>query len=188
MLWLFNLIISRYTLVSLASSHLWLIGYLHPLIRFSQTFATLAAPWELFSSRMPQHVYCFAMRFPLLLLGGIGLLLTTCTSNAPVSPCYSGVVLGETCMDGVLIQVDEKYPIGQPAVFRFTSTDSISGSNVVAAVNNLGSLNKRGQRLYFTYGGDTQQPGPARPCTMNYARLSIPHLTLTNSSATSCSY
>jgi hypothetical protein len=136
---------------------------------------------------MTKHIYYFVMRVTSLLLGGLSLLLTACTSNAPVSPCYSGVVLGETCMDGVLIQVDETYSIGRPAVFRFTGTDSISGTNVVAAVNDLGSLNKRGQRLYFTYGGDTQQPGPARPCTMNYARLPIPHLVLTSSSATSCS-
>jgi hypothetical protein len=137
---------------------------------------------------MTKPVYCFIMRVTSLLLGGLSLLLTTCTSKAPVSPCYSGVVLGETCMDGVLIQVDETYPIGQPAVFRFTSTDSISGNNVVAAVNDLGSLNKRGQRLYFTYSGDTQQAGPARACVMLNARLPIPHLALTSSSATSCSY
>ena len=120
------------------------------------------------------------------LLAGLGLALTTCTSEAPVAPCYAGIVLGETCLDGVLIQVDAAYPIGRPAKFRFTRTDSIAGNNVVAAVNDLGDLNRRGQRVYFSYAGDTVQSGPARVCSALYAPLPVPHAVLTNLSATSC--
>lgn len=122
------------------------------------------------------------------LLAGLGLLLTTCTNKASVSPCYSGVVLGETCLDGVLIQVDAAYPVGRPAVFRYTSTDSIAGNNVMAAVNDLGTLHKRGQRIYFSYSENTAQPGPSRACTTLYAPLSIPHAVLTKVSATSCAH
>jgi hypothetical protein len=126
------------------------------------------------------------MRSFFYLAAGLGLFLTACTAEAPAGPCYSGMVLGETCFDGVLIQVDAAYPIGRPAVFRFTSTDSAGGDNVVAAVNDLGALNKRGQRVYFSYAGSTEQSGPARICPALYAPLAVPHVVLTNVSATSC--
>ncbi|GAB3638418.1 hypothetical protein GCM10027422_40080 [Hymenobacter arcticus] len=124
--------------------------------------------------------------YSLLFVGLLGLSLAGCRHDADLSPCYGGVVLGETCLDGVLIQVDETYPIGKPAMYRLTSRDSLAGSNVVAAVNNLGAFKVKGQRVYFTYAGSTDQPGPAQICTANTARLAIPHLAITNLSSTVC--
>lgn len=94
-------------------------------------------------------------------------------------------MLGETCLNGVLIQVDAAYPIGKPVLYRLTYRDSLAGSNVVAAVNDLGPLKVKGQRVYFSYTG-TDQPGPVRPCTANTTRLNIPHISATNLSATAC--
>jgi hypothetical protein len=90
------------------------------------------------------------------------------------------------CQDGVLIQVDAAYPIGKPAVYRITSHDSLAGSNVVAAVNDLRALNVKGQRVYFFYTGSTDQAGPVRFCTANTARLDVPHISAIDVSATAC--
>ena len=122
----------------------------------------------------------------LLLLGGLGLALANCRHDADLTPCYGGVVLGSTCQDGVLIQVDADYPIGKPAVYRITYRDSLAGSNVVAAVNDLGALNVKGQRIYFSYAGSTDQAGPVRFCTANTVRLDVPHISALNLSATAC--
>jgi hypothetical protein len=124
--------------------------------------------------------------YTLLVTGLLGLALASCGHDTDLGPCYGGVVLGETCLDGVLIQVDESYPIGKPAVYRITSRDSLAGSNVIAAVNNLGALTRKGQRVYFTYSGSTDQPGPARFCTANTMRLPIPHVAVTNLSSAAC--
>lgn len=124
--------------------------------------------------------------YALLSIGLLGLALASCRHDADLGPCYAGTVLGETCLDGVLIQVDEAYPIGKPAVYRITSRDSLSGTNVVAAVNNLKRFGVRGQRIYFTYAGSTDQPGPQQICTANTVRLNIPHLVVTNVSSTAC--
>jgi len=122
----------------------------------------------------------------LLLMSGLSLALTNCRHDADLNPCYSGVVLGSTCQDGVLIQVDAAYPIGKPAVYRITSRDSLAGSNVVAAINDLGALNVKGQRIYFSYTGSTDQAGPERFCTADRARLDLPHISAINLSATAC--
>lgn len=124
--------------------------------------------------------------YALLSISLLGLALAGCRHDADLGPCYAGTVLGGTCLDGVLIQVDEAYPIGKPAVYRITSRDSLAGTNVVAAVNNLGALNIKGQRVYFTYSGSTDQAGPAHVCTANTARLPIPHVVATNLSSTAC--
>ncbi|RZL14529.1 MAG: hypothetical protein EOO62_05190 [Hymenobacter sp.] len=124
--------------------------------------------------------------YALLSTGLLGLLLAGCRHDADLGPCYAGTVLGETCLDGVLIQVDEAYPIGKPAVYRITSSDSLVGTNVVAAVNNPERFGVRGQRIYFTYSGSTDQHGPPQICTANTVRLDIPHLIATNLSSNAC--
>ncbi|TVT40207.1 hypothetical protein FNT36_12000 [Hymenobacter setariae] len=123
------------------------------------------------------------------LLLATGLLLFTlpgCHSNEATPACYSGVVLGEYCWDGVLIQVDRQYPIGKSIVAGATDPDSLGSTNVIAALNSLGSLAKRGQRIYFTYEEYTNQPIVNRFCTADRAPLGVPHLVLTNTSATPC--
>jgi hypothetical protein len=124
--------------------------------------------------------------YSLLILGLLSFSLTDCKHDADLSPCYGGTVLGETCLDGVLVQVDERYPIGKPVVYRTTSGDSLAGSNVVAIVNSLGALNVKGQHVYFYYAGGTDQPGPSRICTANTVRLAIPHVATTNVSTSAC--
>ena len=122
----------------------------------------------------------------LLAVGLLSIFLTNCTHDASPGPCYGGTVLGETCLDGVLVQVDEGFAIGKPAIYRLTSRDSLAGSNVVAIVNNLGALNVKGQHLYFSYTGSNDQPGPSRVCTANTVRLAIPHLAAVNVSTSAC--
>jgi hypothetical protein len=123
-----------------------------------------------------------------LLLAAALLLFTlpSCHSDAAAPACYSGVVLGDRCWDGVLIQVDSQYPIGKSIVVGATDPDSLGSTNVIAALNSLGSLAKRGQRIYFTYEEYTNQPIVTRFCTADRAPLGIPHLVLTNTSATPC--
>jgi hypothetical protein len=124
--------------------------------------------------------------YSLLVLSLLSFSLTDCKHEAAPVPCYGGTVLGETCLDGILVQVDEAYQIGKPVVYRITSRDSLAGSNVLAIVNSLGTLNVKGQHFYFSYTGSTDQPGPARVCTANTVRLAIPHLAATNLSTHAC--
>ena len=117
-----------------------------------------------------------------LLLGS----LTGCKDEAPQASCYSGIVIGTTCMDGVLIEVNSATPIGKPVTVLVTSTSSIGGTNVVAAVNDLGSQAQTGKTVFFTYQESPNNQGPARFCPQNTAPLPIPHLILANISATGC--
>ena len=115
------------------------------------------------------------MRLPLL-SSLIFCLLPSCKHDADVQ-CYSGVVVGQTCMDGVIIQVNERTLIGKP----------IQGSsNAVAAVNDLGNLHAVGSNVYFTYTENPNNQGPDRFCTQNTSLLPIPHLILNYVSATPC--
>ena len=127
------------------------------------------------------------MRRLLLLAAGLWLgSLTACKDDEPQISCYSGVVLGTTCMDGVLIEVNSATPIGKPVNFPVTATTSNVGTNVVAAVNDLGSQAKTGQTIFFTYQNSPNNAGPVRPCPQNTIPLPIPHLVLSNVSATGC--
>jgi hypothetical protein len=123
------------------------------------------------------------MRRLLLIAAGLWLgSLTACKKDdAPKVECYSGVVIGETCMDGVLIEVNSTTPIGQPI-----NVFGITGTNVVAAVNDLGSQAQKGKTIFFTYQNSPNNAGPARACSQNTAPLAIPHLILSNVSATGC--
>jgi hypothetical protein len=103
-----------------------------------------------------------------------------CEDPQPQSKCYSGVVVGDICQHGVVINVDAAYPIGQPA--------GTLGNNVIAAVNvdDLASFNQIGKRVYFTYRNDPSQQWPTRICPAVYIPLPVPHLVLSNLSETSC--
>lgn len=127
------------------------------------------------------------MRRLFLLASGLWLsALVSCKDDAPQTACFSGVVLGSTCMDGVLIEVNSDTPIGKPVNFPVTATTSIVGTNVVAAVNDLGSRAQTGQTVFFTYQDSPNNAGPARFCPQNTSPLPIPHLILRNVSATGC--
>ncbi|WP_035562543.1 hypothetical protein [Hymenobacter sp. IS2118] len=93
--------------------------------------------------------------------------------------CYSGTVVGDACLDGVLIDVDAAFPIGKPTG---------SHRNVIAAVNfaDFAGLNEVGTRVYFTYANDPSQQFPQRACTANTVPLQLPHLVLSNISNTGC--
>ncbi|MBF9142573.1 hypothetical protein [Hymenobacter properus] len=99
----------------------------------------------------------------------------------PTPTCISGVVLGDRCWDGVLIQVDSQFPIGK-SIQPFTAPDSLGNTNVVAAANfaDLGTLNKRGQRVYFTYDPKAGEQPVQRFCPANGAPFPVPHLRLTS--------
>ncbi|UOQ97681.1 hypothetical protein MUN81_20935 [Hymenobacter sp. 5317J-9] len=103
---------------------------------------------------------------------------------APSSVCFSGVVLADRCWDGVLIQVDAQFPIGQ----RVAWPDSLGNTNVIAATNtaDFNSLNRRGQRIYFTYNTDPTRKATLRACTTDQIPLSVPHLVLGSISGVPC--
>ncbi|RZK25938.1 MAG: hypothetical protein EOO63_15345 [Hymenobacter sp.] len=127
------------------------------------------------------------MRSLLLLAAGLWLgSLTGCKDETPQIACYSGTVIGTTCMDGVLIEVSSATPIGRPVRVYQTYRDSIVGTNVVAAINDLGSLAQKGQTVFFTYQDSPNNQGPLHFCPQNTGKLPIPHLLLANISATSC--
>ena len=127
------------------------------------------------------------MRRLLLLAAGLVLgSFTGCKDDAPEVACYSGVVIGTTCMDGTLIEVNSATPIGQPVNVSVTSTTNILGTNVVAAINDLGSQAQTGQTVFFTYQASPNNAGPVRNGPQNTAPLPIPHLVLGNISATGC--
>lgn len=114
-------------------------------------------------------------------------ILFGCKHNSDASPaCYSGIILGQTCMDGVIIQVDARTPIGLPIRAYQTSRDSLVSTNAVAAVNDLGNLYVVGKPVYFTYIDSPNNQGPIRFCTQNTTPLPIPHLVLSNVSAAPC--
>jgi len=105
---------------------------------------------------------------------------------APTPSCYSGTVVGFNCQNGLLVEVDDQYPIGAP--LRFFYSDSIPQSNIIAAVNQSRTTAKTGQRIYFTYVDDANQQSPAWPCTTLEAWIHypVPHLVLSNVSVTPC--
>ena len=117
-----------------------------------------------------------------LAMGATALLAGCKKATNPRPACYSGVVLRDRCWDGVLIQVDSAFPIGGP----ISIPDSLGNSNVIAAVNSLGTLGVRGQRISFTYTNDPARQAPPRPCTADQIALPIPHLVLSNVSTTPC--
>ncbi|WP_210518367.1 hypothetical protein [Hymenobacter terricola] len=108
---------------------------------------------------------------------------TTCFPG-PLPTGFSGVVLSDRCWDGILIQVDSPFPIGQ-SIQSYTSPDSLGNTNVIAATNSadFGVLNRRGQRIYFTYNTDPNRKATPRVCTANQAPFAIPHMVLDTISA-----
>lgn len=133
---------------------------------------------------MPKHL--------LFLVSLLICALPGCKHDADTGPaCYSGVVLGESCNDGTLIRVDDRYSIGKSVtpnsgfLSDVPASDSIGSRNLIAAVNPLPSTFKRGQRIYFLYQNDPLRQRSPRECAV-FGPLSIPHLVLSNVAATPC--
>ena len=121
-----------------------------------------------------------------LLLGSFG----GCQDNAPQVACYSGVVLGSDCYDGVLISVDGQYSLGKPIPHGFAGYDATGATNqhVIGALNSraLSSLTVPGQRIYFSCTGDTLGFSNFGFCNAMGIQMPIPHVVLTSFSATPC--
>jgi hypothetical protein len=119
----------------------------------------------------------------LVTLGGCEL----CTDPTTAPPCYTGVVMGETCQDGVVIKVDSRYPIGKCTRLPFSATDTITYPNIIAATGTgLGPNLAPGTTVYFTVDENVQYM--PQMCTMQNPtiQLPVPHLGLTNVSLTAC--
>jgi hypothetical protein len=125
-----------------------------------------------------------AVCLSLLSLAAAGCRHPKCHDPQPRPRCYAGTVVAETCLDGVLIEVDSLYPIGRPV--GPGQPGGVPGRNMIAAVNPLGNLNHPGQRVYFTYRNDPSQQSPGSGCRQNALPLAVPHLVLSNLSATAC--
>jgi hypothetical protein len=119
----------------------------------------------------------------LLSVSLLTLILSGCNHRKCQDPqprCYDGVIVGDACMDGLLIDVQSTDPIGKPA--------GTLGSNVIAAVNfeDFAGMNKVGQHVFFTYRNDPARTSPNRICTANTVPLPVPHLVLTNLASSTC--
>lgn len=125
---------------------------------------------------------------PLALLLGA---LPGCKHDADSAPrCYAGTVVGTSCYDGLIINVDAQYPIGKPVGYGFALYDSTrtTNQNVIGALNSnaLANFSTKGQRIYFTCTGDTQGFSNFGFCNAMGIPLPVPHVVLTSFSATPC--
>lgn len=115
--------------------------------------------------------------------------LLGCKKDAALRPnCFSGTVVANTCMQGVLIDVDPAYPIGAPAVSM--AGNRFLGNNVVAVSRSasLQNISNVGQRLYFNY---TNAPAPDNSLVIcclaaDGTTTPVPEVALTNVSTVSC--
>lgn len=108
-----------------------------------------------------------------------------CIDPEPAPVCYSGKIVGTACMDGLLIEVDRKYAIGEP---YGQHTNLVAGANLLQQstpeLKIDGQVVQVGQTIYFTY---TVGPHMSNTiCPHNTAPLPIPHLTLSNVSKVPC--
>jgi hypothetical protein len=119
-----------------------------------------------------------------------------CHDPQPEPACYAGTIVGSTCMDGVLIDVDPRYPIGSPALLpRYGRPDTLLGANVIAVVNSsalsghlpIPAPGQPGQQLHFTAINDPNQQWNGLCCFANDGvKTPIPRLVLSNLSTTPC--
>ena len=117
--------------------------------------------------------------------------------HGPAPGCYTGRVVGATCVDGVLIDVDPAFVIGAPAYERRNTGDVLLGRNVIAVLNSQalsnmgrpgssGTLSTIGTHLYFnTVPGDSALLGP-RCLAADGLRGNFPRVGLINISTTGC--
>lgn len=113
---------------------------------------------------------------------GTAAALLSCEKPA-CEETISGVVLGGTCVDGAVIEMDAPYAIGRPVHLRRSATDSIVGRNAIATGTELGPDFLPGQRIHFRI-----LPAKTRPVRMcpTIPPLNVPHYDLTNVSTLAC--
>ena len=128
---------------------------------------------------------------PRLLLPVLALCaLAGCKHDADTPQCYAGTVLGTSCYDGVIINVDAQFPIGKPVGHGFAWHDSTKATsqNVIGALNSneLTGFSAKGTRIYFTCTGEKQGFSNFGPCNAMGIPLPVPHVVLTSFSAVPC--
>jgi hypothetical protein len=125
--------------------------------------------------------------FPALALL-LPLTLTGCIScegddNTPAPECYSGTVVGSACMDGLLVEVDSRYPIGKPAG-AYTNLVAAVNMEPKDSLNVAGQLVRKGQIIHFTYRPSAKAREAV--CPQNTVPLPVPHVVLSNVGAGRC--
>ncbi|MBC6612489.1 hypothetical protein H8B15_16320 [Hymenobacter sp. BT507] len=130
----------------------------------------------------------------LLVLSWLSLVsLGSCTEAPP--QCIPGIVVGTTCTGGYLIQIDEKYPIGQALQFSGDgSTNSLPGpaatpatyTNVIEVFGLYDPAILRGKQLYFQLREPKADDALPHYCTANVIGYTAPQFVVTNYADTSC--
>ena len=108
-----------------------------------------------------------------------------CPGPLPAPACVGGTIVGFTCMDGPLIDVDATHRIGVPAVLH--NGQRTGNLIIVANRDGLGRVDSVGQRVYFTPVNDPSYQWSGMACLAADAiGQSVPRLVLRNVSATGC--
>ena len=135
------------------------------------------------------------------LLAAAALPLFSCEkrTDAPSDACYTGRIVALTCENGVLIDVDPRFPIGQPTarnsaggpvalgknVISVSNSRGISGISGISLSTNPGTQSPIGLRLYFSAQPDSVNHGLG--CYVaDGVRSPVPALRLSNVSTTAC--
>lgn len=132
------------------------------------------------------------------LLAVVALPLLSCEKDAAAlsDACYTGQVVALTCENGVLIDVDTRFPIGQPTTRNSAGGPVLLGKNVISVSNsrdisgatlatNPGTRSIVGQRLYFSARPDSVNHGLG--CFVADGVLTpVPVMQLSNISTTAC--
>ncbi|MBO2010642.1 hypothetical protein [Hymenobacter negativus] len=131
------------------------------------------------------------MRYKLLSLSLAVLTTSTfcgCKKDTAAPPCYAGKVVGLTCFDGMLINVDPAYRIGVRAT-RNDSAHSVLGTNVISVVNTMdyGRLATVGLTLHFNAVNDPNRQHSGLQCfAADGVQGGVPRLVLGNVSTMGC--
>ena len=124
------------------------------------------------------------------LLAAVASSLLSCKKDtADPQVCYSGKVVGMTCTNGILIEVDPAFPIGAPASRRSASGDSLLGRNLIGVVNTTeyGRLATVGLTLHFNAVNDpNRQDSGVRCLAADGVNGRVPRLVLSNVGTAAC--
>ena len=105
--------------------------------------------------------------------------LAACNTLAREPSEASGKVLGWTCHEGLIIEVDRRYAIGRPVRTRHENhRDLIVGRNAIVAVNDMDFRRKKGQRLRFRYAPADSVAGRVCPGWHERQPTGLPYLTI----------
>lgn len=133
------------------------------------------------------------------LLAVVGVALLGCKKDAAslTETCYTGQIVALTCVNGVLIDVDPRFPIGKPTARNSSNGPVFLGNNVIAVSNSRdisglgvatspGTQSPLGTRLYFSAEPDSANYGLG--CyVLDGVVNPVPAMRLSNISTTSCS-